>query len=298
MSLVHIIKKITSTLAFRASISIVIILYLISIPDWSVLINLDTHAYVTLAFTVTLTYVSLMFMSLRWQTLIKARTHLTMDFKSAYVGYLRGLFYNIFMPSAIGGDLYRIKYCKDYCSIDLKQAGIIIATERTFGIFALLTFLFIGIGLGGSDILTSNIEKPRLVLLFIALVVIMTIFLMAWRRLQLTAPIVMKLYALSLMSQGTYLFAAMLILNIIVSDAENYWVLIAMPLAFIATVLPISIGGLGVREGVLVSIFLLLGVNIEGAIIVSILAHLINVVAGALGFTLLSLYKNKSNESL
>jgi len=279
----------------RGVVSILLIVYLISIPDWSVLANLDGKTYFTLVFTITLTFVVLVFMSLRWQLLTRIQTSVVMSFSIAYKGYLSGLFYNIFMPGAIGGDLYRIKYCSDQCDISLKRSGIIVATERMFGILALVTYLFIGLGFGGGQVLLKNFEHSLLISGLVAIAAMIVVFSIVWKRLNLETLDIFRLYLLSLLSQGIYLIASILILHAIVSNAESYWILIAMPFAFIATVLPISIGGLGVREGVLVSIFLLFGINLGEAVIVSILAHLINVIAGASGFACLLLFSRFNN---
>ena len=58
--------------------------------------------------------------------------------------------------------------------------------------------------------------------------------------------------------------------------------LIVVPVAVIARLLPISIGGLGVRELSLVTLLGLVGVSPEAAISLSLLAYLMEILAGCI----------------
>jgi uncharacterized membrane protein YbhN (UPF0104 family) len=59
--------------------------------------------------------------------------------------------------------------------------------------------------------------------------------------------------------------------------------LFVMPLVYVATVLPISLGGLGVREGVLSGLLMLFAVPRDDAILAAFLLYLAKVVVGLTG---------------
>jgi len=59
--------------------------------------------------------------------------------------------------------------------------------------------------------------------------------------------------------------------------------LFVMPLVHVATVLPISLGGLGVREGVLTGLLMLLAVPQGDAVLAAFLLYLAKVMVGLTG---------------
>jgi hypothetical protein len=58
-----------------------------------------------------------------------------------------------------------------------------------------------------------------------------------------------------------------------------------MPIVYVATVLPISLGGLGVREGVFAWLMTLYGVDVGLAVLISLLMYLTKVLVSIIGYT-------------
>ena len=278
----------------RACVSAAILFYLISIPDWKVLVSLELKSYLNITIGIMLSLIALMIMSLRWRLLLSVHMKANFPYLDAYRGYLMGLFYNIFMPGAIGGDLYRIKHSRDICAISIKNATIVVATERIFGAVALTALLLLGVSLGGSGFILGNTNVEHKYIIVGCFIIVLMALPLIWKKLELRYIDAVKIFLLSLVSQSIELIIAGFILHIMVPEAEIYWILVAMPLAYFATVLPISIGGLGVREGVLVSVFFMFGIAIEDAIIVSILIYIVKVIAGVLGYVLVKMFPGKN----
>ena len=57
-----------------------------------------------------------------------------------------------------------------------------------------------------------------------------------------------------------------------------------MPLVYVATVIPISLGGVGVREGVMTAGMALYGIHVADAVMVSFLLYFSKLLIGILGW--------------
>jgi len=76
----------------------------------------------------------------------------------------------------------------------------------------------------------------------------------------------------------TYLLAGYFL-----QDVSFLNLLVVMPLVYVATILPISLGGIGVREGVMAGLLAFLGVNISIAILIALTLFLSKVFVGFIG---------------
>ena len=78
---------------------------------------------------------------------------------------------------------------------------------------------------------------------------------------------------LSVLAQTVDVFVSILMAKILGINVSPFVFLIISPAVFIATALPISLGGLGVREGALAHFLSLFGVNFEQSILLAFLIH-------------------------
>jgi len=71
-----------------------------------------------------------------------------------------------------------------------------------------------------------------------------------------------------------------------------------MPLVYVATVVPISLGGVGVREGVMTAGLTLYGVDVSDAVMISFLLYFTKVIVGLIGwFLYLKMGKDETDDS-
>jgi hypothetical protein len=79
---------------------------------------------------------------------------------------------------------------------------------------------------------------------------------------------------------------------IIVKIFSNYFnlaititqLMVIMPLVYIATILPISFGGLGIREGVMATLLLLLGISPSISVVISLLLYFTKIIMALVGW--------------
>lgn len=236
-----------------------------------------------------ITIVSLAFMTVRWQVLIRQFENERMVLFDLFRYYLMGMFFNIFFPGAIGGDVIRTQRLSKHKGIKVKDATLITVAERLSGVYGLLillsfSFLFMNFpdGLKVNNILPVWVFRisPLLVLICISLVKV----ILNKYGLFTSYAFISKIVVISLLAQMgdvtiAYVFSQYFGLAVSFSAF-----LFIMPLVFIATVLPISLGGLGVREGAFSGLMILYGVDSSIAIIISLLMYLVKVGVGIIGY--------------
>ncbi|MDH5324280.1 MAG: flippase-like domain-containing protein [Gammaproteobacteria bacterium] len=250
------------------------------------------HNYVLLAFVLhTIAYV---IFALRWWTLLR----ITKDcpFSRIVPAYYLGLFWNNFLPTAVGGDVVRI--------IKLRNSGfntgeLILSSmaDRAIGLYSILVLGAVAF------VANTQLHIPELnftwTLLTIVLIIGGSVALLSTRCLRffsrlfssfenfrpakfaLSALDTVKLYVKNksiLIYVFFYSFSAqfLIILSYMLLGAAlnlnvPYGVFFAViPVVFVASSIPISIGGLGVRESVLISLLSLYAVNPQASMALSI----------------------------
>jgi len=183
--------------------------------------------------------------------------------------YLLGMFYNLFLPGGIGGDAYKIYLLqKNYKTGTGKLFGAVL-TDRFSGmavlvILALILFAFPGI----------PIDYHRWSLAVIPLVIIGFYFFMRW-----FYPHFLGIYPITMLYsfgvQLTQLICVCLIsLALGNTDFMLFYLLIFL-ISSIVAVLPVSIGGMGLRELSFLYGAEFLGIDVNLAIAISLMFYLI-----------------------
>ena len=282
--------------AFKLAVSAGLITYLFYTLDWKQVANLDIITLAILPVGLLIGLFFLTFMAARWKILVEMQSIENFTFAEAYRGYLIGCFFNIFMPGAIGGDLLRIKYCLNSCKIGIKKAGLVVITERVFGLAALAILFSIGVSIGSDSFSILELEWISIALgISISMLSISALIFWLSRHIHIKSQYLLLLLFLSAAGQMTDIIIVYIVLLTSSTPLPFMTLLFVMPLVYIATVLPISIGGLGVREGVLSGLLVLFGVEYSTAIITSFMIYFVKVLIGLVG---LPVYLRIRNENL
>ena len=273
-----------ATLLLKLVVSGSLLTYLASTLDWKQVAKLDIIFLAILPVGLLLGLFFLTFMAARWKILVEMQSIKKFSFAEAYRGYLIGAFFSIFMPGAIGGDLLRIKYCLDVCNIGIKTAGLVVVTERVFGLAALAILFSIGVSIGYDFFSILELEwVSTVVAISISTLSISTLIFWLSRHIHIKSKYILLLLLLSAAGQMTDIVIAYIVLHTISTPLPFITLLFVMPLVYVATVLPISIGGLGVREGVLSGLLVLFGVEYSTAVISAFMMYFVKVLIGLVG---------------
>jgi len=272
------------------------------LPDW----NRDTAIFLSLAIIFTLAGIVLS--TLRWRAVLHA---LGQDAKvSRLLSYnLAGLFVSNVLPTTIGGDVLRVsRLSKDNGETTTSFASVVL--ERLTGWLVLPVITLVGFmlnpglrELGSATEVAFALAAGTLLALSLLLIGVASRRFGArvagsdgWRRFAAAVHLGVERLrrhpaaAINVLLTGfayqlVLVFAALMAAKAVgMSVAVGPTALLAFfPAVLIAQVLPISIAGLGVREGAFVLFLTPLGVPTEQAIALGLLLYLLNLGVSLLG---------------
>jgi uncharacterized protein (TIRG00374 family) len=219
-------------------------------------------------------------------------------------GAIVGQFFGQLLPSTIGCDAYRIWIVARNLGLGFATGTLSVVSERALGLAALLAFigltlplLALLIGVGEAFWGLALIVASGLVV-FASMVAYGKVpFWMSWLKIAqaLMAPAAALKRILSTNGEFKVLLALGLGIHLLPSLAllflaaalggsvSPFEALVLMPPVILFSTLPISIAGWGVREGVMVAAFALLGREAGDAVVLSVAFGLIMLSIGLLG---------------
>jgi len=294
----------------RGLVSLLLLLYLISIIEWHRLASILSEIEIGFLFIApVLLLVGLFFSAIRWKHLLASlKIHQTI--KNLYVYYLMGNFYSIFLPGVIGGDIIRVGFCASETKSSISVITTSVIVERLCGILVLFIIAAAVVFLLPSEILSSL--GGTFIIIIVAGTCIGLIILIAiplvFRELlgnylekektnklmnrfsqilnmvtRLPFFTLISLFVFSALFQAADIFSSFIIARALNIDVPLLLFFTIMPIVYICTILPISLGGLGVREGAFVYLLTKVGVLSSDAVTLSILIYFNRIIIGCIG---------------
>ncbi len=250
--------------------------------------------------------------TVRWQVLVAALgTRVAILPLTGY--YFVCMFFNNFMPTSIGGDVMRVLDLAGHTG-KKSSAMASILVERLLGLYALMPISVIAFILLYSSLPKRGIflvaESGMAVLFLVGTILIRRTTL---RKLQpLFRPfekwiakmgirekggrlydhldlykgrmgVVLAAFVFSILSRVVWIVACWIFGRAIGLDLPPAVFFLLMPLVEVGRMLPISLGGVGIREGMFVIILGLFGVGPTAAVFVSILVYGVFILNGLIG---------------
>lgn len=205
--------------------------------------------------------------------------------------YLVGIFFNNFLPTTIGGDIYRIQRLNKYGSPSKLSINIILI-ERFLGFFS-LAILVLSTTSFFDFLWDLKVTKFAMlissVILLLSLILIIKFFnnliirVLNWINLKFLSFIkeivlffsnyntLVKVLILSLVYQLIGISTFYIIGISLGADISITYYLLFIPIVWIITMIPISINGIGVREKIFLTLFPLAGMSEEIAVAIPFL---------------------------
>ncbi|MDD2679267.1 MAG: lysylphosphatidylglycerol synthase transmembrane domain-containing protein [Candidatus Omnitrophica bacterium] len=244
----------------------------------------------------------------RWHMLLKA-AGIQATLKRLLVSFSGGVFFSIFLPSTIGGDIVKTADLAGHTR-KTKEVIATVLLDRLSGyiglVLVILPVLLLDRGLARDKVVISSVIVIVVLLIFI-LLVLFNRFIYSKITRFLTAPGAGKIReAISDLHSEIHIFRRhkkLIIYNLILSffiqmvmPVSVYFIalslgikikllyfLIFLPIIGAITLLPIAIGGLGLRENLFVVYFAKAGVVKQLAVAMSLLSFSFVVIYGAVG---------------
>jgi glycosyltransferase 2 family protein len=275
----------------KISVSVGLIIFLINQVNLNELFDiLKKVDLLMVVFSIVLLLIQIFIANLRWQYVLRYQK-INLKFYKTLKFFWSGLFFNQVMPSSVGGDVIRGYYLKKQ-GMSIESAAIGVLMDRLFGILGLvllvltqISFLF--------DILNDTSAQSGVV--FIALTISAGLTFMFFTD-KLPGnfshfQIIKGFYSLSKQARGcifdginglTFIIFSIaihlisVIVVMVISSGLGLSVnwhefLLIVPIVTLIMVVPISIAGWGLREGVMVVGLGYLGVSSEAALVLSLI---------------------------
>jgi glycosyltransferase 2 family protein len=304
-------KKIINT-ALRIVISAGLIIYLISsqFKDFKTVsgtlseinIPLIILSFSTIIYGIWIT-------AFRWQTLLKTQG-IKLSILSLASSTLVGVFFNNFLPTSIGGDVYRAYDVTKKTGFPMSSSVSVLVVERLSGIIASAMFAVAALFLGFTAIGGKSVVVPIVIFLILSIIIFFLILnpnKFGLNKLAKKIKFLGKMFEKLKNVYSTFLsfkkyklvIISVLFYSLTLQFAVviNYWLasralginldltafIFIVPVVSIISMLPISLGGIGVREGSLVFLLVSLGSPNAKAAMCSLLLLVMTLIMGIIG---------------
>ena len=247
--------------------------------------------------------------AVRWNTLLGTQK-VKLGTTTLTLTVLIGFFFNNFLPTSIGGDVFRTYDAAKKANIPIETSASIIIVERFSGIISASTYAIIALFLGFTAIGNQSFIIP--VIIFFIICIIIAFFILNPSVLRLN-KLINKIKFLKKVKEKLaniyftflsfkkfkWVLVRVMIYSFLLQFAVilNYFLaakslginlnltafIFIVPVVTIIAMVPISIGGIGIRENTLVFIITAMGVGSEQAAICALLIFLMLIFIGIIG---------------
>lgn len=298
---------------FRLLVSSGLLIYLVWVIDWTHAVEVIRQANLLfLLIAPLITLCSFIIGALRWMTIL-TDNQVRFSWFQAFRAYVLGLFYGIFLPGVLGGDAIRIGICvqKTKCSVSTSTTAVLL--ERIGGVVSLFSLVFFTQLVSPRTYHTLLPLRENRVLSWLGILGLLSIFVVvisrkAWIKWlpkakpdtikgKLIHQIYLSASTLATLSDKSLLIILGYSILFQLFDISVAFVLssaiglqlsfvsfvIVIPLTYLVLLLPISLGGLGLREGTLAFLLSRFGVPASEAVMLSFLIYINRMIVGLLG---------------
>ncbi|MFQ5587047.1 MAG: lysylphosphatidylglycerol synthase transmembrane domain-containing protein [Thermodesulfobacteriota bacterium] len=269
--------------------------------------TVSSVSYGTVLFILLLLLLVQTLSTLRWHTILTK--DYKMPFSRLFSIYFIGMYFNNFLPTLVGGDLVKAYYIYR----ETGRGGISLASiflDRYSGFTALMAITAVATFAGYTLIKGSSILWLLLVLLgsFVVMSLVIWIDLFhGWavrllNRVRLFGinrkidtfyralmgykserTILLKVFSLSLVIQGSIIIGYYILARAVGMDIPLHYFFFFVPIATVVAMIPLSLAGLGIREGAFVFLFAKAGGSPAEAMSISLLFFFAMLIVSLIG---------------
>lgn len=297
-------------LILKAFVSIALIFYLLSRTDFSAIYHSMVSAspgYLFLAFITLL--IGKVLTGYRWQILLNSQ-EIKLSLKTLIASLYVGQFFNSFLPTTIGGDAIRA-YDTAIASKESAKSVTTVFLDRLIGVVALVLLAVLALPI--AYFMGENVNYYLIPVFTIFLLCLMGLLIVLNNSLTKTlanflkgmnlsriAGQVMKIYSsIQEMKKDTrilwiaFALSILLQINVVVFhylisislhlNVPIIYYFIIVPVALTILIVPFSINGIGIREGIFVYLLAGIGVSSSDAIALSLLSFILLLTQSVIG---------------
>jgi glycosyltransferase 2 family protein len=191
--------------------------------------------------------------------------------------YWLGMFYNLFLPGSISGDAYKVILLTKKYQVPYKKTTAAVLLDRFSGLLGLGLIL----GVYGCVVLKEKLYAIALVIG--AVLAVVTLYLVIRSFFKDFLPSFYSTLLLGTLVQASQVICAYLIMAALGIPAHVTEYIFIFLVSSVVAVLPLTIGGLGIREVVFLEGSTYFGLVQENSVVISILFYLITLFTSAWG---------------
>lgn len=210
--------------------------------------------------------------SLRWKHSILKIYQKKIPLSKVYQITLEGHLFNFILPSSIGGDIVKASSMSQLIS-SLKESYVSLISNRVQGVLSLFILYWMGYGLGHFLSLLQTIPyEIHLGVVLFQLLVFAGFGMAQIPYFQKLSPHIKILtqtktytqgFFLSFLTQLTLIITEYFVYYSVIGEVHFYQIFIIIPILYLILMIPLSIGGMGLREISAISLFTLWGISQE-----------------------------------
>lgn len=306
---------------FKLTFSVVAIYLIAKNVDWQVVSNhLSQASFGLLLFALVLNILERAELTLKWNILIKVKK-VTIPFINLFNINLIGAFLGMFLPSSLGTDVVRGYYLTKNNSDKLSSFSSVLI-DRILGVLSLI--LVGSLSLYMAKNLITNINPylfilggiiPFIVIYLLQKNSVISLIEKYARKISIDkiSKLLLKIHSsiydyknfpkaitssfiLSILVQITRVLTYYVIAIAFGIQFPFVYFLLFIPIIMLVIMLPVSIGGLGLKEGTFIAFFSLVGMSVESATIISFTNTFVNTIITLFGGIIYLFYKPSKNQ--
>lgn len=250
----------------------------------------------------------------RWQFLSRP-LNFNLSLREFYDYYLIGMFFSLFLPGSIGGDVLRVYYLAKRCERKKREALLTLLAERGVGLVAVLIMTTVVCFVPETEPIPPSIRLTILGLSLAALLGFVLLNILPIRSLVQRFPflnllvqaeiywkdirLLIRSVAISFCVQGVMVATQCLVAQALGIKVPLLYLTAVYGITGLLSVIPLSFNGIGVREGAYTKLLALIGVPEETGLAFAIYWFLISSLTSLVGglILLFGQYKTPSMES-
>jgi len=258
--------------------------YLFSILDWQTVRDLKPDILGIIFAGSLIFFLALSLMSFRWRMMLARASTAIPRYLDLVRLYVVAQYFNLLMPGSIGGDAVRATTAARKYDLTLRRSIGIVICERFFGLSAI--FILVVSGFLFYPAYIREIRLNEYLVLVAVLGAVIALFIAVRLLLRVTKssfPVAIGLLLLSATAHLADVVITLFLATYFEVDINFTQLLVVIPIVYFVTILPISLGGLGVREGAMVALLAYFNVGQSIATIIAFSLYLTKFLVGLAG---------------
>lgn len=202
-----------------------------------------------------------------------------------------GLFINNFVPGGLGMDAYRYLVFKELISkIDSTKLIILLIVDKVIGI---LVFIFLSFILG-YNLFIEFFHSYLLISIIVIIIISLILAIFYFFQKEKVLSIMNSLFSIGIIPAGIMIFCQLIIVILMIAAYQSLFSAIQIDIAYfelskfvplisLGDYIPLTINGIGIREGISVFLFKKINISSENTLVQTFIGRILGILVSIIG---------------